>query len=427
MKIIDRRQFLQMGLATTAGAVAATMLPGVVAGSSRGRSGGSPAAGAGPGRPRVAAPIPERRLVVLDCGGGNDGLSMLPPRGSAHSIYRAHRPNTFIDEAMLLPLAGSTTVGMHPNLSRIHGRTPAILQGVGVMQPDLSHFEMMRRWWSGDQTSNPQTGTGFLGRLCDEIGDPNAPAVGLSLGYGPSPALISQSAITLSMNPYSDGSFPTFDDIDMHRAWVAAWKVMAERPGNETVPFCSARDGAAYAKNFSAMAKRFPAAGGNYPDNDLGYQLQLAARILAQDNGVRILHVPFYADFDTHDEHTTRHSLLLGQMDQAVDAFLMDLEARGIADKVLLAMTSEFGRRVLDNESFGLDHGAGNFLFLLGPITGGLFGQYPDLAIDSLDRDQNLVATVSMADYYASLAEDWFGVPASSVIPGGTKIAGLIA
>ncbi len=155
--------------------------------------------------------------------------------------------------------------------------------------------------------------------------------------------------------------------------------------------------------------------------------MQLAARICAQDNGVRILHVPFYADFDTHDQHSVRHNQLLGELDQAVDAFLTDLEARGIADKVLLAMTSEFGRRVLDNESDGLDHGAGNFLFLLGPIGGGLFGEYPALDIDSLDRDQNLVATVSMADYYASLAEDWFGVPASSVIPGGTKIAGLLA
>jgi hypothetical protein len=136
---------------------------------------------------------------------------------------------------------------------------------------------------------------------------------------------------------------------------------------------------------------------------------------------------PGTADFDTHDDHTARHDRLLRQLDQAVDAFLSDLQARGIADKVLLAMTSEFGRRVLDNESNGLDHGAGNFLFLLGPVGGGLYGEYPDLAVDRLDRDQNLVATVSMADYYASLAEDWFGVPSSEVIPGGTKVAGLIS
>jgi uncharacterized protein (DUF1501 family) len=316
---------------------------------------------------------------------------------------------------------------MHPALSRIHARTPAIIQGVGVTQPDLSHFEMLRRWWSGDQSSVAQTPTGFLGRLCDQIGDRSAPAVGLSLGYGPSPALNAADVVTMSMDPYSDGSFPTFEDIDMHRAWAAAWRTMAERPGNESVPFCSARDGAAYARRFSSMARHFPAAAGAYPDEDLGYQLQLAARILAQDNGVRILHVPVFADFDTHDDHTTRHALLLAMIDRAVDAFLDDLAARGLTDRVLVAMTSEFGRRVPDNESNGLDHGAGSFLFLFGPdaLAGGLHGDYPDLG--KLDTDDNLVATVSMADYYASLAEGWFGVPASDVIAGGSPIPGLFS
>jgi uncharacterized protein (DUF1501 family) len=200
---------------------------------------------------------------------------------------------------------------------------------------------------------------------------------------------------------------------------------MAERQDNETVPFCSARDGAAYAKRFSGMATRFPEPGGDYPDNDLGYQLQLAARICAQDNGVRILHVPFYADFDTHDDHLSRHDRILATLDQAVDAFLTDLAARGIADQVLLAMTSEFGRRMPDNESNGLDHGAGSFLMLLGPVAGGLFGEYPDLA--NLDRNDNLIATVSMADYYRTLAERWFGVPGSEVISGGSLIPGLLA
>jgi uncharacterized protein (DUF1501 family) len=431
MKIIDRRQFLQMGLATTAGVVAATAMPGLVYGrSATTRRGTAPGTGLATATvlPHDAAPLSERRLVILDCAGGNDGMSMLPPIGN--SLYIALRPRTYVDETTLLPIAGSTTVGMHPALARIHGRNPAIIQGIGVTQPDLSHFEMLRRWWSGDQSSAGQTPTGFLGRLCDEIGDSSAAAVGLSLGYGPSPSLNSASAITMSMDPYSDGSFPTFDDIDMHRAWVAAWKIMAERPGNESVPFCSARDGAAYAKRFSAMARHFPAAGGTYPDTDLGYQLQLAARILAQDNGVRILHVPFYADFDTHDDHSARHAVILGDLDQAIDAFLDDLAARGLADKVLVAMTSEFGRRVPDNESNGLDHGASSFLFVFGPggaegLVGGLHGQYPDLSV--LDANDNLISTVSMADYYASLAEDWFGVPASSVIPGGTPIAGLFS
>ncbi len=265
--------------------------------------------------------------------------------------------------------------------------------------------------------------TGFLGRICDVIGDPTAPAVGLSLGYGPSPSLNSASVVTMSMDPYSDGSFPTFDDISMHRAWVAAWKTMAERQSTETVPFCSARDGAAYAKRFSDLATRLPDPGTGYPSTDLGYQMMLAARICAQDNGIRIVHIPVFEDFDTHDDHLGRHAAVLQDVDTAIDAFLTDLALRGIQDQVLLVSTSEFGRRVPDNESNGLDHGAGSFVMLMGPVNPGLYGAYPDLA--SLDRDDNLVATVHMNDYYATMAEGWFGVPTSDVLSGGTPLSGI--
>ncbi len=64
-----------------------------------------------------------------------------------------------------------------------------------------------------------------------------------------------------------------------------------------------------------------------------------------------------------------------------------------MADEVLVATTSEFGRRVPDNESNGLDHGAGSFVMLLGPVNQGFVGDYPDLT--TLDRDDNIVATVA--------------------------------
>ncbi len=422
MKIIDRRQFLQMGLAAGAGVAAATTFgPGLARAGNRG-----PAVGRLPVRARItAAPIAKRRMVVLDMAGGNDGLSCFPPKGVAGNTYRTLRPRTFIPEADMLDLTswGSSTVGMHPKLTNIHARGAAVIQGVGVVKPDLSHFEMLRRWWAGDQDSLHNSATGFLGRICDVIGDPTAPAVGLSLGYGPSPSLNSANVVTMSMDPYSDGSFPTFDDINMHRAWVAAWKTMAERQSTETVPFCSARDGAAYAKRFSDLATSLPNPGGGYPSTDLGYQLMLAARICAQDNGIRIVHIPVFEDFDTHDDHLARHAAVLQDIDTAVEAFLTDLALRGIQDEVLLVSTSEFGRRVPDNESNGLDHGAGSFVMLMGPINPGLYGAYPDLS--SLDGDDNLVATVHMNDYYATLAEGWFGVPASQVLSGGTPLSGI--
>lgn len=419
MKLVDRRRFLQMGL--LAGAATAT-------------SAALPAGALGARKPvvrdlrrpvRRAAPVGRRRLVVLDCGGGNDGLSMFPPKGDGASArrYRQLRPRTAIAESSMLPIHGSSVMGMHPALSRIRTWNPAIVTNIGVARPDLSHFEMMRRWWSGDQDSLHITQTGFFGRLCDEIGSRSDPAVGVSLGYGPSPALNARKVTTLSMNPYSDGSFPQFWDVPMDRAWTAAWNLMAERADNETVPFTTARDGCAYARRFSDLAVDLPSPGGGYPGSDLGYQMRLAARMCRQDNGIRIIHVPVYADFDTHDQHRTRHADVLDMIDRAVDAFLAEIRDAGRADEVLLVMTSEFGRRVPDNESDGLDHGAGSNLVLLGPVNPGFHGDAPDLT--TLDRDDNIIASLHMNDYYASIAESWFDVPRADVIKGGSPIANL--
>lgn len=416
MQLIDRRRFLQLGLATGAGAVAASVA---------GPGGVRAAASASGVAPVLAstAPVATRQLVVIDMAGGNDGLSMVPPIGSG--TYHDLRPRTALEDADILALTGS--VGMHPSLTKLHTRGVGIVLGVGLTKPDLSHFESLRRWWAGDRTSQQLTTTGFLGRLCDQIGDDSA-AVGISLGYGPSPALISESASTLSMNPYSDGDFPGFWNVGMDAAWEAGWRNMCELTDpSEAVPFRSARKGGAYAIKFADdVAANLPPGAAGYPQTDLGTQLGLAARLLAADAGVRVVHVPFFGDFDTHDDHLTRHARLMGQLDDALDRFLDDLADRGIADRVIVATTSEFGRRVPDNASNGLDHGAASFVMLAGaPVTTGLYGTYPNLG--SLDNDDNLKATVDLWDYYATLSQAWLGVAAVDVLgAGATPIPGVV-
>jgi hypothetical protein len=253
----------------------------------------------------------------------------------------------------------------------------------------------------------------------------------VSLGYGPTPALISSRVSTLSMNPYDTGGFPVFWDTDMDAVWKASWRSMCEsRDPSAAVPFRSARRGGAYALLFAdeVMARLAPD-GGTYPtDGDLGYQLSLTARLIAGGQGVRIVHVPYYGDFDTHDDHVARHASLMNRLDACLDAFLADLSARGLADRVVVATTSEFGRRVPDNESNGIDHGAASFSLLAGaPIATGVFGAYPAFATDAdLDADGNLRATVDMWELYATLA-DWMGIPGADLGLGSAPaIPGLL-
>jgi uncharacterized protein (DUF1501 family) len=68
---------------------------------------------------------------------------------------------------------------------------------------------------------------------------------------------------------------------------------------------------------------------------------------------------------------------------------------------VVVAIYSEFGRRVRANASDGTDHGTASDIFLLGaPVNGGQYGEPPNLT--DLD-DGDLKFTTDFRDVYASL------------------------
>ncbi|MET8874197.1 DUF1501 domain-containing protein [Nocardia sp. NPDC004604] len=372
--------------------------------------------------PPVAAPPDQRRLVVIEMAGGNDGLSMVVPY--TDDRYYALRRNTAIEASRVHRI--DDRLGLHPELEQVALGGAAVLAGVGTAAPDLSHFEMLQRWWTGDPAGTLRPTTGFLGRLCDVVGDPAAPAVGVSLGGGPSPALSAERCTTLSMDPDTGGAFPMPDDPALAAAWLAAQHAMNHPDRGAGALLSTARDSARTALRFGDVAAALPAAADGYPDSHLGCQLSLAARVLADDqHGIRIVHVPMADDFDTHTDHLTRYASIMRQFDAAIGAFRADLDRRGLASRVLIATLSEFGRRVPDNDSGGLDHGAASTALLFGPVRPGGHGEQPSLR--TLDRDDNLKATVDMSEFYATIAESWFTVPAELVLPGRPKpVPGII-
>lgn len=362
-----------------------------------------------------------RMLVVVELDGGNDGHSTLVPYGIG--AYYDARTRTAVGEDDVIHL--SETVGLHKNLGKINRRGAAIVQGLGSMQPDESHFEMLARWWSGDPVASNSFGTGFLGRLADAIGDPAAAAVAVSIGSASHPSMISAKAATLCLdNPdafdYLIGADP--DDL-LRSAFQRGYAGFASEPGAD--PF-QARLRAVKGQSLAfanALGLIDEEDGDNgdggdegYPGSALGQGLRLAAHLLDAQLGVRIVHVPMQEDFDTHDDHSGRHPGLLQSLDDSLDAFLADMDRRGLADRVLVMTTSEFGRTLRDNGSSGLDHGTASAGLLLGPVRAGLYGEFPSLT--KLSDDDEPIATVSFDQYYATIAESWFGVPAGDVLHG---------
>jgi len=353
-----------------------------------------------------------RTLVVIDMAGGHDGNSLAIPYGD--SAYYTRRPTVSIPANQVLHL--NNKIGLHPNLARVSRRPLALVEGVGHPNPDFSHSEMLRRWWFGDTDGRQFPKYGFLGRLCDVIAMPNDAATGVSLGWGPSASLAAQNAVTLSMDPSSDGKFPGYSDAGMNAAWIAAQRAMSQPDLAEAAMLFAGRTGIRTALRFSDLLTALPPSTVAYPSTTLGAQLAAAVRLLRAGAGIRIVHIPFSGDFDTHEDHLAHHGNLMTELDGALDAFLQELDGLGMTQNVLVASTSEFGRRADQNTS-GLDHGTANVAFLAGAIHSGVYGQHPNWT--TLDTNDNLKATVTMGDYYATLAQ-WMGVHPSDVLTGTT-------
>ena len=104
---------------------------------------------------------------------------------------------------------------------------------------------------------------------------------------------------------------------------------------------------------------------------------------------------------------------MLGELSGALKAFLDDLAAEKLAERVAVLCFSEFGRRPRENGS-GTDHGTAGPVFLAGPsVKAGLLGETPKL-LDLEDGD--LKMTVDFRRVYASVLEDWLGLQSAPAL-----------
>lgn len=367
---------------------------------------------------RLDGAVDSRILVLVDLQGGNDGLSTVVPAGSGR--YYDLRPDLGVQDALEI----DDEVGLHPNLARLHARGVATVEGVGPVDGDLSHFAMAARWERGDVNGQHSLRTGFLGRLADTLDD-GSPLVGASMG-GPTSWLTNATAATLSLGGRGDLWFLQPTDWNEAAAFQAGLRRLGEnregRAGLISQSHTQLLDLAAALPDESDdeidWEQPMLAEGG-----ELGQQLFLAADLIEADLGMRIVYARL-GGFDTHDDHMYAHPQLMGQLDAAIDGFLGRMDDAGRAEDVLVATTSEFGRRVPENGR-GLDHGSASTMLLAGAVPTGRFGEPP--SIDDLDEDDNLRVTVPFDRYLGTLAESWLGVEAASVLPSEPDVLDILA
>ena len=358
----------------------------------------------------------DRVLVMIQLAGGADGLQSVIPLNDPR--LRDLRPTLSRAADTALPL--TPTVGLNRSMRGIktlydQGKV-AIVQGVGYPKPNFSHFDSIRIWETADPDRKQQDG--WLGKtIAANYDSAGHPLVGCACGTSEIPGALRDLEATLSVVNGRD-SFK-FNGGDAERAMGVIYN---GTPGIYGALFdtsvYSARD--TIARLRTAREKYTPRAAYNdnvnlvYSSrNQLASALQLAAQLIISGVGAKILHVTL-GGFDTHDQEAARHESLMGYVDSAVSAFHADLTAYGMADRVLVATWSEFGRRAQETGNAGTDHGTAAPMFLIGDtVKGGLYGETPNLGVG---RDGNLKYAVDFRQVYQEILESHMKVDATEVM-----------
>ncbi|GJQ29958.1 MAG: hypothetical protein HBSAPP03_18420 [Phycisphaerae bacterium] len=430
-----RREFLRTGLVM---ASAAATLPSFLNASALAMHRAAGGLSSIPGVPE------EHILVVIQLGGGNDGLNTVVPY-FAPEYYKA-RPGINIPEAQVLKLSGADGVGLHPQMAALREMYDdglvGVVQGVGYPNPNRSHFKSMDIWHTADTTA---TGDGWLGRYFDseccgfgkgESGTADAGASG-----GPPGIAIGRSA-PLAMEGRTIKPV-AFESADLFK-WSAAEMGKELREGYQALNSRTEGEGQAARANSNAsfllrtaldaqvssdMIRRAVATRPTtqFPGSDLGRQLSMISSMIGAGLKTRV----YYASMGSFDTHAGqggpqgRHGQLLSQFSQAVRAFYQELKAQGNDQRVMSLAFSEFGRRVGQNQSQGTDHGTAAPMFTFGPmVRRGVIGDHPSLK--NLD-DGDLKYGIDFRSVYAGVLESWLKADSKAILEGTYQALPVVA
>jgi len=363
----------------------------------------------------------DRVLVLIQLNGGNDGLNTVVPLDQ-YSRYRTLRSNIALPEDKVLRLANNPSMGLHPAMTGLprlmNDGLVSVVHSVAYPQPSFSHFRSSDIWFTGADSNRTLT-TGWMGRYLDEkFPDypeqyPNAKMpdpLAIQIGAVTSTALLGpfQSMAVALQNPDTFaqlvGDKPNLDPAGS-----------LDTPGGRNIAFIRQQQlsSVAYAGQIKGAADK----GRNqvsYPGgNSLADQLRIVARLIHGGLRTRVYYVSL-GGFDTHaaqvsttDPTTGAHATLLRYLSDSIRSFTDDLKAMGVADRVVGMTFSEFGRRVVSNNSLGTDHGVAAPLFVFGnAVKTREIGRTPNLS--DLDNN-NLKMQTDFRQIYATVLADWLG------------------
>jgi uncharacterized protein (DUF1501 family) len=356
---------------------------------------------------------PQNILVSVFLAGGIDGMSVLFPAGDP--LYYQLRPNLALPQTAGIAYTGDSRLRWNPAATSIatlyaEGKVSAI-PAIGYADSDLSHFTSRHYWEVGATDAGLQTG--WLGRYLDIIGTPDNPLQGLTLvpvATLQAPNEYAFQAPGLPLHPLTSSMLQEAANIGARHALSSDSGLVTAGETAVSSHHLSTELGA-FANGYGTPVP-YPVSSDPFPGRLAGLAAMIAAGL-----PMRVVTITSPGHFDTH---ATQAGALTSGLQLTADsllAFQRDLEARGIADRVMIQVWSEFGRRAPENASAGTDHGSAGVGFLIGTqVNGQQIGEYPGVT-GGLDGNSDLIPTADFRAIYAAILEQWLGQDANAILP----------
>ena len=376
--------------------------------------------------------ISNRKLVLINLAGGNDGLNTIIPI-NYYDVYSNLRPsikipsngvNSYInlDET----LDETQQIGLHPSLTGIKNLYDndllRIIQSVGYPSQNKSHFASTDIYSTANDGNTWDNGSnsGWIGRFMESYYADliqNSYPLGVEIGSkSNSLGFHGESEHGLSVN--INGQDPS--------GFYSLISGMAGEPPNN-IPISDYGHELEYIIQTDALSNMYSEAISNsfnngqnavsYPDTDISNQLKTVARLISGGLESKVYMVKL-SGFDTHfgqnqaeNDILGDHNDLLTKLSSAVTAFMNDLSAMNLKNDVVGLTYSEFGRKAAENGSLGTDHGEIAPMFVFGaPVKGGVSGFNPDLN-EANENNGYQIQTVQFdyRDTLGTLLQDYLG------------------
>jgi len=376
-------------------------------------------------------------FVLIHQAGGNDTLNTVIPIDTAGSaFYYEARPELSLSEEEALPLQDG--FGLHPELSGFKELWDdgdlAVINGVGNPNPILSHFRSIDIWEAADPAAS--TTSGWLGRYFDHRCESEGtfdPAIGIDIRNSSSLAfrtLSNQSALTINTPDFFDylsaeGNLPTAPGFDgqFNKTFLSnlvdRGEIGSGAHAYVTSVLKAALTGSGDIQEALSLASQdseeLP-----FPSTALGGSLKNVARYIR--GGVpTAAYFLTQGGYDTHASQYSldsagrplagRHANLLGDLNSALSAFSGEMKRKGLWNRVVVMIYSEFSRKIVQNGNNGTDHGAAGSVFVTGgQVQQGMFGAYPSLAPEDRILNQSMPMTTDLRRVYRTILERWYGL-----------------